>query len=108
MRGHIRLAVVPGHRACGPVLWDLPVGDLDRTVPVRVWALHLDDAAWPGLDDGHRDGPGLIIEDLGHAQFFAEDRFHVLISTSTPAGKSRRINESTVLGVGSRMSMSLL
>jgi len=31
-----------------------------------------------------------------------------LISTSTPAGKSSLISESTVLGVGSTISMSLL
>jgi hypothetical protein len=47
-----------------------------------------------------------VVEDLGHAQLLAEDRSHVLISTSTPAGRSRRISESTVFGVGSRMSSS--
>src|SRR5205823_13681560 len=35
-------------------------------------------------------------------------RHHSLISMSTPAGRSSRIRESTVLGVGSRMSISRL
>src|SRR6185312_3589752 len=51
---------------------------------------------------------GLRVEELGHAQLLADDAFHSLISMSTPAGRSRRISESTVFGVGEWMSIRRL
>src|SRR5205814_6995959 len=59
----------------------------------------------------HRDGrddAGLGIEDLRHAYLAAEDSPHSLISMSTPAGRSRRMSESTVFGVGEWMSIRRL
>src|SRR4051794_9086447 len=95
-------------------LRDLPVGDrlegeLHGLVAVGVVGLHLDDGARAGLDHGDSgDHPGLRVEELGHAQLSADDAFHSLISMSTPAGRSSRISESTVFGVGEWMSMSRL
>src|SRR5699024_10033344 len=58
----------------------------------------------------------VLVPNLGHAELGAQDSLDLpvhwcpysLISMSTPAGRSRRISESTVFGVGSRMSMSRL
>src|SRR5699024_10097014 len=76
-----------------------------------------------GLDDGHGHEAVLLVPDLGHAELLAEDALdgrghgggHVsslpdqsLISMLTSAGRSRRISESTALGVGSTMSMRRL
>src|SRR5262249_31135233 len=95
-------------------LGELPLGDglegeLDGLVPVRLVRLHLDHRARPGLDHGdRRHDARLRVEDLGHADLPAEDAFHSLISMSTPAGRSRRMSESTVFGVGEWMSISRL
>ncbi len=86
----------------------LAKGDLNGVVAIPLHGLDLDHVDRTGFDDGHRDGPGLIVKDLGHAQLLSENRVHSFISTSTPAGSSRRIKESTVLGVGSRMSIRRL
>src|SRR6202041_3579686 len=68
----------------------------------------------------HGDGNDLplVVEDLGHAELGAQHSLdfsgHVvrslysLISMSTPAGRSSRISESTVFGVGSMMSIRRL
>ena len=97
-----------GHRLGHLHLRCLAVGDLDRVVTIALGGLDLDDATGSGLDDGDRNRLRIVVEDLRHAQLLAEDRFHVLISTSTPAGRSSRMSESTVFGVGSRMSMRRL
>src|SRR5438477_6107214 len=96
-------------------LADLAIGDrlereLDGLVAVLLVRLHLDDRARPRLDHGHgRHAPALGIEDLGHAQLSADDSLHYnLISMSTPAGRSSRISESTVFGVGLWMSIRRL
>src|SRR6185503_12356088 len=49
-----------------------------------------------------------LFEELRHAYLATEDAFcgaHSLISMSTPEGNCSRISASTVLEVGSRMSM---
>src|SRR5262249_45013369 len=49
-------------------------GGLPRVVPVGVRELHLHDRARAGLDHRDRgDSPGLRVEDLRHAQLFAEN-----------------------------------
>src|SRR4029079_18843067 len=57
-----------------------------------------------------RHAAALLVEELRHAQLLAHDPLHrySLISMSTPAGRSSRINESTVFGVGEWMSISRL
>src|SRR5204863_4564310 len=77
---------------------------------VGLLGLQLDDRAWAGLDHGHgRHLAALRVEDLRHAQLFADDAFHQsLISMSTPAGRSSRISWSIVFGVGLWMSISRL
>src|SRR6266550_4389983 len=86
-------------------LRELPLRDrvereLDGLVAVLLRRLHLDDRTRARLDHGHwRDDPGLRVEDLRHSHLFAQDSPHSLISMSTPAGRSSRINESTVFGV---------
>src|SRR5215213_4507953 len=84
---------------------DRLIGELHGLVAVNVRRLDLDDRTRAGLDHRHRrDDAGLRIEDLRHAQFSAQDPLHrsaySLISMSTPAGRSSRISESTVFGVG--------
>src|SRR6185437_5695009 len=97
-------------------LRDLPLGDrlereLHGLVAVGLDRLHLDHRARTGLDHGHsRDHAALLVEELRHAELSADDPFHFpsFISMSTPAGRSSRISESTVFGVGEWMSMSRL
>src|SRR5204862_3088231 len=67
---------------------------------------------------GDGDDLPLVIEDLGHTELGAQDSLELLahvrrvpqslISISTPAGRSSRISESTVFGVGSMMSIRRL
>src|SRR6266542_1933084 len=96
-------------------LRELPLRDglereLHGLVTVGVGRAHEDDRARPRLDHGHgRDAAGLLVEDLRHADLAAENPLHQsLISMSTPAGRSRRMSESTVFGVGEWMSISRL
>src|SRR5262249_20060285 len=81
---------------------------LQRIVAVRGLAPDPDDRAGAGLDHGDRHVVAVVAEDLRHADLAADERFfpshYSLISTSTPAGKSSFISESTVCGVGSTMS----
>src|SRR4029077_18485579 len=68
-----------------------------------------DDRTRARLDHGHRrHGAALLVEQLGHPQLLAEQASHNLISMSTPAGRSSRISESTVFGVGEWMSIRRL
>src|ERR671923_62078 len=94
---------------------ELPLGDglereLHRLVSVGFDGLHLHDRARPRLDDGdRRRDAGLLVENPGHAELSTDDALHQsLISMSTPAGRSSRISESTVFGVGEWMSISRL
>src|SRR5262249_1593538 len=88
---------------------DLLEGDLHRVVAVDSGLLDGDDRARPRLDHGHgRHLSRLLVEDLGHSQLSADNPLHSLISMSTPPGRSNRISESTVFGVGEWMSISRL
>src|SRR5213075_2877532 len=91
-------------------LLDLVVGDLHRVVAVHAGLLDGDDGTRPCLDHGHgRHLACLFVEDLGHAELASDNAFHQsLISMSMPAGRSSRISESTVFGVGEWMSISRL
>src|SRR5688572_9446654 len=111
------LGVVTLGGVVDPVGLDFPERDLNCGVTVLLGGLDLDYTYRPRLDDGHGARLGVLVEDLGHPQLLTDDGRqrhlrlfgrHSLISTSTPAGSSRRINESTVFGVGSRMSISRL
>src|SRR5574341_363563 len=83
---------------------------LDRLVTVLLQRLHLDYCERSGLDHRHGYGLAVALENLGHAQLAPQDAFnaHSLISMSTPDGSCSRIRASTVLEVGSRMSISRL
>src|SRR5690606_4124219 len=116
-RRHAGLGVVALQGLVDPVGVGFTERDLDGGVAVLLRRLDLDDAHRSCLDDGDGARLGVLVEDLGHAQLLTDDRGecrlrllgrHSLISTSTPAGSSRRISESTVFGVGSRMSISRL
>src|SRR4051794_1985431 len=62
-----------GHLALG----DRIKRELHRLVAVRVDRLDAHDRARAGLDHRHRGHLArLLVEELGHAQFLAEDRFH--------------------------------
>src|SRR5262249_29738816 len=73
-----------------------------------------------GASRHHGDGDDLplVVEDLGHTELGVQDSLELLahvrrvpqslISMSTPAGRSSRISESTVFGVGSMMSIRRL
>ena len=49
--------------------------ELHRGVPVALGRLELRDMTRPGLDDGHRDDPVLLVPDLGHAELAPQDSF---------------------------------
>src|SRR5262249_26469291 len=113
---HVGLGVVAGVRLVHLARVDLPVGELDRAVAVLVRGTDLGDHARAGLHHGDRDNP-VVVPHLGHAELGAQDALDLpvhqsgpysLISMSTPAGRSSRMSESTVLGVGSMMSISRL
>ena len=53
----------------------LAEGELHRGVAVALRGLDLDHATGPGLDDGDRDDPVPLVEDLGHAELSAQDPF---------------------------------
>src|SRR2546430_1889020 len=52
---------------------DRPVGELDGAVAVLLRRPDLGDDAWPGLDDGNRHDPVVLVENLGHAELLAQD-----------------------------------
>src|SRR5690606_5102421 len=99
---------------------DLAVGDLNGVVAVLLGGADLGDHVGRQLDDGDRNELAALGPHLGHAELGAEhalgdllvDVSHVgpqsLISMLTSAGRSRRISESTALGVGSTMSIRRL
>src|SRR5205823_5840496 len=125
--GGAQLDQVPARRGVGPgevaglrlvhlARVDRAVRELDRAVAVLVGGADLGDHARSGLYHGDRDNP-VVVPHLGHAELGAQDALHLpvhqsgpysLISMSTPAGRSRRMSESTVLGVGSMMSIRRL
>src|SRR6185437_7475124 len=85
--------------------------ELHGLVTVGVRRANRDDRARPRLDDGHRrDDARVLVEELRHPKLSADDAFHrySLISMSTPAGRSSRMSESTVFGVGEWMSINRL
>src|SRR5699024_9170470 len=47
---------------------DRTEGDLHGVVAVGLFTADPGDDARPGLDDGHRDDPVVLVEDLGHAE----------------------------------------
>src|SRR5262249_47603825 len=74
------------------------------------------DQGGAGLHHGDRDN-AVVVPHLGHAQLGTQDALDLpvhfvgpysLISMSTPAGRSSRMSESTVFGVGSMMSIRRL
>src|ERR1700747_813981 len=117
-RGQARLREHAADRLGHLARIDLAEAQLHGRIPVGGRGPHGGHHARPGLHDRDRhDLPG-VVEDLGHAKLGAQDPFDLLahdrcvpqslISMSTPAGRSRRISESTVFCVGSRMSISRL
>src|SRR2546426_822041 len=74
-RGDVRGLVVAGHRLGDLARVDLPVGELDGGVAVLLLGADLGDDAWPGLDDGDRNDPVVLVEDLGHAELLAQYAF---------------------------------
>src|SRR6202044_3462146 len=97
---------------------DLAVAQLHRGVAVGVGRPHRGDDTGARLDDGDGHHLAVVGEDLGHAELGAQDSLDLLghngcvpqslISMSTPAGRSSRIRESTVFGVGSMVSVRRL
>src|SRR5579884_3739089 len=87
--------------------------DLDGRIAIAIWRLDLGDRAGASLNGRDRAHDASLVEDLGHAELAAQQPFgvrlaHSLISMFTPAGRLRRISASTVLEVGSRMSIRRL
>src|SRR5262249_42751050 len=95
---------------------DGAVRELDGRVAVAVRGADLGDHAGSGLNHRHRDNL-VVVPDLGHAELGSQDALDLpvhqwspysLISMSPPAGRSSRMSESTVFGVGSMMSIRRL
>src|SRR5579883_1223689 len=97
-----------GHRLVG-LLGVFNQAELHGIVAINRRGFALRDDAGSGLDQRHGDHLAVGREDLRHADLFAENSGthgrlplpKALISTSTPAGRSRRIRASTVSCVGS-------
>ena len=70
--GHREVAQLAFRQAGG---LGLAERELDGAVAVAFWRLQLHDATGPGLDDGHRDDPVLLIPDLSHAELAPENAF---------------------------------
>src|SRR4051794_36562011 len=64
---------VAGHGLGHLARVDLTVGELDGGVAVLLLGTDLGHDARPGLDDGHRDDPVVLVEDLGHAELLAQN-----------------------------------
>src|SRR5680860_218970 len=112
---------VPGHRLGHLAAVDLTETELYGVVAVRLGSADLRDHVGAGRDHGHGHDAVVVIPGLGHPELGAQKPTDVpfksahwnsglqsLISMSTPAGRSRRMSESTVFGVGSMMSMRRL
>ena len=66
------------HLALGELaLRHVAIAELDRFIAVLFSGLLLRHDARAGLDHGDRDHVAGFVEDLRHADFFADDRFHV-------------------------------
>ena len=72
-RGDVGRLEVAGDRLGDLARVDLPVGELDGGVAVLLLRADLGDDARPGLDDGHRNDPVVLVEDLGHAELLAQN-----------------------------------
>src|SRR5690606_15011399 len=118
-RGHTGLGEVTGHRLVDLACLDLAEADLDGVVAIGLGLADLSHDVGRGSDHGDGNNLVVLVPHLGHAELGAQQPLHVsfeshllgpqsLISMSTPAGRSRRISESTVFGVGSMMSMRRL
>src|SRR5439155_614190 len=94
-------------------IWPAIRVPLNTRLGVALGGLDLCDVARAGLDHRHRHRAG-VLEELGHAQFLAQDPLELghqafnFTSMSTPADSCRRWSSCTVLGVASWMSMSRL
>src|SRR5439155_1952693 len=87
--------------------------ELDRGVAVPRGRPHLGDGARSRLDHGHRQDVALVVVELRHADLFADEADHgvvsqVLISMSTPAGMSSFSRASMVCALDRVMSISRL
>src|SRR5690554_3649182 len=109
------------HRFVDRLFLFLFQSQLNGIITIRFHALSLDYHTRAGLDYGHRNQPAGGIKYLCHSDFLpknslrqtrhlptANKSVYSLISISTPAGRSRRIKASTVLELGSKMSINLL
>lgn len=61
---------------------DLPVAELDGGVAVLLRSADPGHHARTGLDDGDRDHPVRLVEDLGHAELLAQDALDLLSHVS--------------------------
>src|SRR6202012_5215994 len=94
---------------------DLTVGQLPRAVAVKFGGANPGHHVRPGFDHRNRHDAVVLVEHLRHTQLGAQNalsrhcsQISYWMLTSTLAGRSMRISASTVLGVGSRMSISRL
>ena len=73
------------HRFVDPIDGHVAESKLKGVVPIVLHRLLLNHDAGAGFNNGYRDNVALLIEDLGHADFFADDAFlHVYTSLVTP------------------------
>src|ERR671933_987447 len=53
--------------------FDFVIPKLNGGITIRLLRFYLCYGAWPRLNDGDRNRSSFLIEDLGHAEFSAED-----------------------------------
>jgi hypothetical protein len=64
---------VTAGRLVDELLANVAESELDGVVAVGGVGFELGDAAGTRLDQSDRDGPALVVEELGHAQFLPEN-----------------------------------
>src|SRR5699024_682374 len=95
-RGDPGLGVVAGDGLVDLARVDGAERQLHGLVAVPLCGAHLGHHARPRLDDGHRDDPVVLVEDLGHAELVAQDAFDLGVShlLEFSAASTRTLAES--------------
>src|SRR3989344_3405187 len=79
---------------------------LDSGITVALFGFHLGNHHWFGFDNRHGCYSAPLVEDLGHINFSAKQKFHYIIlrSIPTPLGNSMFVRASIIFPFGLTIS----